>query len=79
MKICKKCKTLKPLEDFYISKSNLDGRRGMCKKCTVKKNLVYLKAGGYKHQRSNQFDYVTTEPTKSTQYRFINRKYRKNY
>lgn len=34
MKRCKKCKELKPLEDFHVKKVAPDGRRSRCKSCT---------------------------------------------
>ena len=33
MKVCKKCGLPKPLNNFYKSKSNADGREGSCKVC----------------------------------------------
>lgn len=33
MKICTKCKTEKPIEDFPIDKATKSGRRSSCKKC----------------------------------------------
>lgn len=32
-KICTKCKTEKPIEDFYKDKASRNGRRPDCKKC----------------------------------------------
>jgi hypothetical protein len=36
-KNCTKCGILKPLEDYYVLKSNLDGRCGECKECVKKR------------------------------------------
>ena len=33
MKTCVNCGESKPLEDFYIQKTNKDGRQGRCKTC----------------------------------------------
>lgn len=35
MKTCKKCKTSKPLDEFYKHKTNSDGRNGKCKSCCI--------------------------------------------
>lgn len=34
MKVCSKCKTKKPVEEFNRSSANPDGRHGWCKICT---------------------------------------------
>ena len=34
-KICRKCKEVKPLEDFYDNPDTKDGKRGSCKKCEI--------------------------------------------
>lgn len=37
MKTCKDCKIPKSLDDYYISKKAIDGKRGMCKECDKKR------------------------------------------
>lgn len=44
MKVCKKCNETKPLEGFYISKSNKDGRQGICKGCRNAITAEWVKA-----------------------------------
>lgn len=44
MKICKKCKIQKPLEDFSKEKRNLsDGRRSRCKECLYSEYVIWAK------------------------------------
>ena len=38
-KECRKCGTHKPLSDFYVRKSSLDGHRSWCKDCDKKSAL----------------------------------------
>lgn len=35
MKICPKCKTEKPISDYYKDRSNLDGHSHSCKECLL--------------------------------------------
>ncbi|MBW1931454.1 MAG: hypothetical protein JRI56_00205 [Deltaproteobacteria bacterium] len=41
MKRCNKCKTEKPLEDFYKDRSSKDGHQGMCKVCKKEYHRKY--------------------------------------
>ena len=43
MKQCSKCKTIKPLEDFYNRKSHSSGKRPACKKCELLDKQLYRK------------------------------------
>lgn len=44
MKACVKCKVLKPLSEFYVSKGMRDGRRNDCKACNLaEKHERYLR------------------------------------
>jgi hypothetical protein len=36
MKVCKKCREVKEPKEFYVCKSNRDGKHGSCKKCFCK-------------------------------------------
>lgn len=40
-KRCKRCETLKPLEDFSVSRSNKGGYATICKACVVLRNQEY--------------------------------------
>lgn len=40
VKICKKCNTIKPLEDFHKSNYSKDGRRAQCIPCIKKKQAT---------------------------------------
>lgn len=44
MKTCKKCNEVKPLGEFYASKSNGDGRQGACKECRNAITAEWVKA-----------------------------------
>lgn len=41
MKSCRKCKKIKPLIEFKIERSNVDGRSGLCKECDKIRNKAY--------------------------------------
>jgi hypothetical protein len=45
-KICKKCKTEKPLDDFYTNVTCVDGKEGSCKRCRNKNS-----SNNYKSKR----------------------------
>ncbi|MEL3959424.1 hypothetical protein NST17_19925 [Caldifermentibacillus hisashii] len=40
-KQCSKCKTIKPLDDFYRFNKGLGGRKSACKQCTKETDRVY--------------------------------------
>ncbi len=42
MKVCKKCKIEKKVDDFYKSKTNKDGLYSLCKKCHYKRGKEYV-------------------------------------
>ena len=43
MKKCRKCGQLLDLSEFPLDKQNLDGHKGMCRKCTREYNRNYNK------------------------------------
>jgi hypothetical protein len=43
VKVCTKCKTEKPLTDFYKAKQNRDGRKSWCKTCEIEYSRQYQK------------------------------------
>jgi len=47
-KICKKCKSEKPLSDFWKHKSSKHGVKSYCKLCQGKQNLEYRRKHGFK-------------------------------
>lgn len=49
MKVCKKCKIYKPVEDFCIRNSNKDGRHTTCKKCKKEISKVEYNQDKEKH------------------------------
>lgn len=55
---CLMCGEIKPLEDFYNSKSRPGGKEQRCKKCSHKRNIEYIKkiAAFYKqyHKKSTK-------------------------
>ena len=49
-KMCRKCRTRLPLEDFYADKGGKDGRLNACKRCLrrIQKQRYRENAGGYR-------------------------------
>ena len=77
MKICFKCNTKKPLNDFHIDKSKPDGRRIYCKTCCAKQSkkeynqnqLQHIeRAKLYREQHKNDPDYIKKRREESRRY-----------
>lgn len=57
-KACKECGLTKELSEFYISRTNLDGRMGRCKSC--------VKARGRKNRRERAEQYARYERSRAS-------------
>lgn len=57
-KTCKECGLTKELSEFYISRTNLDGRMGRCKSC--------VKARGRKNRRERAEQYARYERSRAS-------------
>jgi hypothetical protein len=57
-KMCTKCQTVKPFEDFYKAKQNRDGHKSWCKACEIEYSRQYQKTSKGKEvmKRYNQSD-----------------------
>ncbi len=54
MKYCKKCDTLKPLDDFASNKSKKDGKQVQCRSCKKKTDAVFFQANKEKANERNR-------------------------
>jgi len=52
MKTCSKCRVPKPLVDFYVDKSKLDGHQYACKECRRIRSHRKRSAGEEVHRKS---------------------------
>lgn len=81
LRICTKCNAAKLEHDFYLCQGKL---RSECKKCTVRKNVIYQRSVEiWKHrfvdpeqQKSYMIDYYSKHKEKFAEYR---RKFREKY
>lgn len=48
MKICRKCETEKPLEEFYQRRGAPDGKRTYCKKCDDARKTIWYQSNRHK-------------------------------
>jgi len=58
MKVCSKCKTEKPLSEFYNDSSKKDGLGNSCKNCNKARYIKYRKNNKTKIHKKNKIDKI---------------------
>lgn len=54
-KICSSCLVIQDLDEYNVWRKSVDGRQDNCKKCTKKRNALYLKQqneSDFRHRRA---------------------------
>jgi hypothetical protein len=82
MKVCIKCNQIKPLSDFYKSKSYKDGKIGTCKSCfniISSSNIEYRKQYKNKNKAKHNKQWRENNKEKIKQWRENNKEKINNY
>ena len=76
-KVCNKCKTEKPLDQFHKSKSSKDGHKGECKECMCARSREYQQNNSDKVKEKKQA-YRASEKGKQVQQEYAKKRYQEN-